>query len=258
MSLPRSTGASSWVFCTSLGRPILLRKASGDFEDADWRPPWGRESCAFRTASWGSGSGALGEEGWAAGGAADASRIPARLHAGTPSARTPDPAGDKDWRLGPPFLAHRRGDEARRGSRAPASLPGPQAEQTRAAAAPRHLGAASRRVAGRASPRAAPACHLQGHPAPAAPPPGPWARVSAAAVPWSRASAYASPFPQRPPPAPPRGASPAPYLLREGDERRRHLRADSASRAPKGAGAEPCVRTGTEEGCAARAARPAR
>lgn len=171
MSLPRSTGASSWVFCTSLWRPILLRKASGDSEDADWRPPWGRESCAFRTASWGSGSGALGEEGWAAGGAAGASRIPALLHAGTPSARTPDPAGDKDWRLGPPFLAHRRGDEARRGSRAPASLPGPQPEQTRAAAAPRHLGAASRRVAGRASPRAAPACHLQGHPAPVAPPP---------------------------------------------------------------------------------------
>lgn len=85
MSLPRSTANLSWLFCTSLWRLIRLRKASGDSEDAGWRPPpWGPGIRAFRTVQ-GSGSGFPGKEGWAAGDAAGVSGIPAR---------TPSPSRD--------------------------------------------------------------------------------------------------------------------------------------------------------------------
>lgn len=146
------------------------------------------------------------------------------------------PRGRQRLAAGPPLSPASAGtkrDASRRTAPTPPLSPNlarPQTEQTCASAAPHHLFAAARGVARRKSMRAAPACHLQNRPAPdtlplslqSAPPRSPGAALPRRLI--LPAATTVRTAPRR---------TPAPYLLREGYKRRRHLRADSATRVPK-------------------------
>lgn len=168
-------------------------------------------------------------------------RIPLRLHSGTPPAPTPDPEGDKDWRR-----AHRPrpppwGRSATRLAEHPPTQtqPGqaPGGADTRSGRAPSPLrsgsGGGGGRVAGARGTRVR---------RPRRPVTFRAARSPPLRLPSLQRAPPRSPgvaFPRRlilPAATTVRTAprrAPAPYLLRERYERRRHLRADSASGGPK-------------------------